>query len=121
MRKVNIGLLIAAILWLILSMVSIVWADELEEEYAKKEQEQLEKKQTFEEIVADTLTFDEFAEWTATRQRFQAQTTKENERQLACVEKGEHVKQCVDPNWCLYPSNENKSECVKYNIKHGLF
>lgn len=121
MKKVNIGLLIAAILWLILSMVSIVWADELEEEYAKKEQEQLEKKQTFEEIVADTFDFEEYAEWTSIRQKFQAKENAENDRQLSCVEKGEYPKQCVDPDWCLYPTNEKKDECVKYNIKKGLF
>jgi len=121
MKIARLGLLIAAILWLILSMVSIVWADELEKEYAKKEQEQLEKKQTFEEIVADTLTFEEYAEWTAIRQKFESKANKENEQQLACVANSNHPKQCVDPHWCLYPSNEKKDECVKYNIKKGLF
>ena len=116
----NKALLIVAVAWLILTMVSIVWADNIEKTYEKKEQE-IKEKQTFEEIVANTLSFEEFAEWTAIKQKFQAQQTKENERQLSCVEKGGHVKQCVDPHWCLYPTNEKKDECVKYNIKHGLF
>ena len=106
---------------LILLLVStLALADELEKHYSDKEKE-LKEKQTFEEIVADTLTFEEFAEWTANRQKFQAKENKEKERQLACVEKGGHPKQCVDPDWCLYPSNEKKTECVKYNIKRGLF
>jgi hypothetical protein len=119
MKISQIGILTAAVAWLLLSMAD-AWADDIEKQYADKEKE-LKEKQTVEEIVADTLSFEEYAEWTAIKQRFQARETKENERQLACVEKGEHPKQCVDPNWCLYPSNENKSECVKYNIKHGLF
>ena len=89
---------------LLLAFVSPVWAD-----------------QTFEEIVADTFTFEEFAEWTAIKQKFEAKTNKEKEQQLACVAKGKHAKTCVDPHWCLYPSNEKKDECVKYNIKRGLF
>ena len=106
---------------LILLLIStLAFADEIEEQYADKEKE-LKEKQTFEEIVADTFTFEEFAEWTANRQKFQAWENKENERQLACVEKGGHPKQCVDPDWCLYPSNEKKDECVKYNIKKGIF
>jgi len=106
---------------LILLLVSTVaFADTIEKGYERKEQE-IKEKQTFEEIVADTLSFEEFAELIALKQRFQARETKENERQLACVEKGGHPKQCVDPHWCLYPSNEKKDECVKYNIKKGLF
>jgi len=73
----------------------------------------------FEQIVADTFTFEEFAEWTAIRQKFQAKQTKENERQLSCVEQGGHPKQCVDPNWCLYPTNFDLDQCVWYKIKHG--
>jgi len=118
MKIARLGLLIAAILWLILSMVSIVWADELEKKYEK---DSLKEKKTFEEIVADTLTFEEYAEWTAIRQKFESKANKENEQQLACVANSNHPKQCVDPHWCLYPSNEKKDECVKYNIKKGLF
>lgn len=106
---------------LILLLIStLAFADEIEEQYADKEKE-LKEKQTFEEIVADTLTFEEFAEWTANRQKFQAKENKEKEQQLACVAKGKNPKQCVDPDWCLYPSNEKKDECVKYNIKKGIF
>ena len=106
---------------LILLLIStLTFADEIEEQYADKEKE-LKEKQTFEEIVADTFTFEEFAEWTANRQKFQAKENKEKEQQLACVAKGKNPKQCVDPDWCLYPSNEKKDECVKYNIKKGIF
>ena len=94
-----------------------VWADELEEQYAN---EQVKEKQTFEEIVADTFDFEEYAEWTAIRQKFEAKANKENEHQLACVAKGKKAKICVDPNWCLYPSNFDKDECVWYKIKHGF-
>lgn len=114
----NRALLIVAVAWLILTMVSIVWADELDEHY---EDEATKSKQTFEEIVADTFDFEEYAEWTAVRQKFQAKENKEKEQQLACVAKGDHVKSCIDPHWCLYPTNEKKDECVKYNIKQGLF
>ena len=89
---------------LLLAFVSPVWAD-----------------QTFEEIVADTLSFEEFAEWTTIKQKFEAKANKEKEQQLACVAKGKHAKTCVDPHWCLYPDNEKKAECVKYNVKRGLF
>jgi hypothetical protein len=119
MKISQIGILTAAVAWLLLSMAD-TWADDIEKQYADKEKE-LKEKQTFEEIVADTLSFEEYAGWTANRQRFQAQENKEKERQLACVEKGGHPKQCVDPHWCLYPSNEKKSECVKYYVKLGLF
>lgn len=103
---------------LLLSTIAI--ADDLEKQYEKKEQK-LKEKQTFEEIVADTLTFEEYAEWTAIRQKFEAKANQEKEQQLSCVAKGKHPKQCVDPDWCLYPSNEKKDECFKYNIKKGLF
>ena len=119
MKISQIGILTAAVAWLLLSMAD-AWADDIEKQYEKKEQK-LKEKQTFEEIVADTFNFEEYAEWTAIRQRFQAQENKEKERQLACVANGKHPKQCVDPDWCLYPSNEKKDECVKYNIKKGLF
>ena len=106
---------------LILLLVSTVaFADTIEKGYEKKEQE-IKEKQTFEEIVADTLSFEEFAELTAIRQKFEAKENQEKEQQLACVARGKHPKQCVDPDWCLYPSNEKKDECVKYNIKKGLF
>ena len=105
---------------ILLLLSTIALADGIEKQYEKKEQELLEK-QTFEEIVADTFTFEEYAEWTAVRQKFQAKENQEKEQQLACVAKGKHPKQCVDPHWCLYPSNERKDECVKYNIKKGLF
>lgn len=75
----------------------------------------------FEQIVAETLTFEEFAELTKIRQKFEARENNEKDRQLACVAMGGHPKQCVDPHWCLYPSNEKKSECVKYYVKLGLF
>lgn len=117
MRKVNIGLLIAAILWLILSMVSIVWADELEKKYEK---DSLKEKKTFEEIVADTFNFEEYAEWTAVRQKFEAKANNEKEQQLACVAKGKKAKTCVDPHWCLYPDKLDKDECVWYRIKYSL-
>ena len=119
MKISQIGILTAAVAWLLLSMAD-AWADDIEKQYADKEKE-LKEKQTFEEIVADTLSFEEYAEWTANRQKFQAKENQEKEQQLACVEKGGHPKQCVDPHWCLYPSNERKDECVKYNIKKGLF
>ena len=92
-------------------------ADELEDHYEK---EAMKPKQTFEEIVADTFTFDEFAEWTATRQRFEAKENKDKEQQLDCVAKGKKVKTCVDPHWCLYPSNFDKDECTWYRIKYSL-
>ena len=98
-------------------MVYDARADELQEHY---EDEAAKPRQSFEEIVADTFTFEEYAEWTSIRQRFEARANKENERQLACVEKGGHPKQCVDPHWCLYPSNERKDECILYNLKMGF-
>ena len=101
---------------LLLSLNS--WADELEKHY---DDEATKPKQTFEEVVADTFDFEEYAEWTAIRQKFEAKANKEREQQLACVAKGKNPKQCVDPHWCLYPTNEKKAECVKYNIKLGLF
>lgn len=76
--------------------------------------------QTFEEIVADTLTFEEFAEWTATKQKFEARANKEREQQLACVAKGKKAKTCVDPHWCLYPDNLSKDECAWYRIKYDF-
>jgi len=105
---------------ILLLLSTIALADDIEKQYEKKEQK-LKEKQTFEEIVADTFNFEEYAEWTAIRQKFEAKANNERERQLACVEKGGHPKQCVDPHWCLYPTNEKKAECVKYNIKRGLF
>ena len=119
MKISQIGILTAAVAWLLLSMAD-AWADDIEKQYADKEKE-LKEKQTFEEIVADTLSFEEYAEWTANRQKFQAKENQEKEQQLACVAKGKHPKQCVDPHWCLYPSNEKKPECVKYYVKLGLF
>jgi len=113
----NRALLIVAVAWLLLTMMSIVLADELEEHY---EDQATKPKQTFEEIVADTFDFEEYAEWTAVRQKFEAKANKEKEQQLACVAKGKKAKTCVDPNWCLYPSNFNKDECVWYKIKHGF-
>jgi hypothetical protein len=117
MKRAKIGLLIVAIGWLILSMITIVWADELEKHY---ENEETNPKQTFEGIVADTFDFEEYAEWTAIRQKFEAKANKEKEQQLACIGKGGHPKQCVDPHWCLYPSNERKDECILYNLKTGF-
>jgi len=113
----NRALLIVAVAWLLLTMMSIVLADELEEHY---EDQATKPKQTFEEIVADTFDFEEYAEWTAVRQKFEAKANKEKEQQLACVAKGKKAKTCVDPDWCLYPSNFNKDECVWYKIKHGF-
>jgi hypothetical protein len=113
----NRALLIVAVAWLLLTMMSIVWADELEKHY---EDQSTKSKQTFEEIIADTFDFEEYAEWTAVRQKFEAKANKEREQQLACVAKGKKAKTCVDPNWCLYPSNFNKDECVWYKIKHGF-
>lgn len=117
MKVAKIGLLIVAIGWLILSMITIVWADELEKHY---DDEATKPKQTFEEIVADTFDFEEYAEWTAIRQKFESKENKEKEQQLACVAKGKKAKTCVDPDWCLYPSNFDKDECVWYKIKHGF-
>ena len=105
---------------ILLLLSTIALADDIEKQYEKKEQK-LKEKQTFEEIVADTFNFEEYAEWTAIRQKFEAKANQEKEQQLSCVAKGKHPKQCVDPDWCLYPSNEKKDECVKYNIKKGLF
>ena len=105
---------------ILLLLSTIALADDIEKQYEKKERK-LKEKQTFEEIVADTFTFEEYAEWTAIRQKFEAKENQEKEQQLACVAKGKHPKQCVDPDWCLYLSNEKKDECVKYNIKKGLF
>jgi flagellar motility protein MotE (MotC chaperone) len=119
MKIAQLGILIAAVAWLLLSMAD-AWADDIDKQYEKKDAE-LKERQTFEEIVADTLTFEEYAEWTANRQKFQALENKEKERQLACVEKGGHPKQCVDPHWCLYPTNEKNTECVKYYVKRGIF
>jgi len=76
--------------------------------------------QTFEEIVADTLSFEEFAEWTAIKQKFEAKSNKEREQQLACVAKGKHAKTCVDPHWCLYPDNLKTKECSSYRRKYSL-
>lgn len=117
MKIVRLGLLIALVGWLLIIMMSIVWADELEEHYAD---EQHKEKQTFEEIVADTFDFEEYAEWTAVRQKFEAKANKEKEQQVACVAKGKKAKTCVDPHWCLYPSNFDKDECVWYRIKYNL-
>ena len=117
MKRAKIGLLIVAIGWLILSMITIVWADELEKKYEK---DGLNEKKTFEQIVAETLTFEEFAELTRIKQKFEARENNEKERQLACVVKGRHPKQCVDPHWCLYPSNEKKDQCILYNLKTGF-
>ena len=117
MKRSKIALLIVAIVWLILSMISIAWAIE---DTVKKLVDQRDQT-PFEQIVSETLTFEEFAELTKIRQKFEARENNEKDRQLTCVAKGGHPKQCIDPHWCLYPSNENKAECVKYNIKHGLF
>ena len=113
----NRALLIIAVAWLILSMVSIAWGIE---KVVKGLVDQTDRT-PLEQVVAETLTFEEFAEWTAIRQKFEARENNEKEKQMQCVTKGGHPKQCVDPHWCLYPSNEKKDECVKYNIKQGLF
>jgi len=113
----NKALLIVTVAWLILSMVSIAWGIE---KVVKDLVDQTDRT-PLEQVVAETLTFEEFAEWTAIRQKFEARENNEKEKQMQCVAKGGHPKQCVDPHWCLYPSNEKKDECVKYNIKQGLF
>ena len=113
----NRALLIVAIAWLILSMISIAWGIE---DTVKKLVQQSEQT-PLEQVVSDTFTIGEFAEWTAIKQKFEARENNDKDRQLACVAKGGYPQICVDPHWCLYPTNENKSECVKYNIKHGLF
>jgi len=76
--------------------------------------------QTFNEIVTDTLTFQEYTEWLKVQQKFQAKETKEKEQFLSCIEKGTNKKTCVDPHWCLYPSEFSKDECVWYRIKYGF-
>ena len=113
----NKALLIVTVAWLILSMVSIAWGIE---KVVKDLVDQTDRT-PLEQVVAETLTFEEFAEWTAIRQKFEARENNEKERQMQCVAKDGHPKQCVDPHWCLYPSNERKDECVKYNVKQGLF
>jgi len=100
---------------LLLAFVSPVWADLVPDIVKQGDQS------TIEQVVADTFTFEEFAEWTAIRQKFEAKANKEKEKQLACVAKGKHAKTCIDPHWCLYLDNEKKAECVKYNVKRGLF
>lgn len=117
MKVAKLGLLIALVGWLIVLMISIVWADELEEHY---EDEATKPKQTFEEVVADTFDFEEYAEWTAIRQKFEAKENQKREQQIQCVANSKNPKQCVDPHWCLYPSNETKDECVLYNLKIGF-
>lgn len=116
MKIVRLGLLIAAVGWLILLMMSIAWGIE---DTVKKLVQQGEQT-PLEQVVADTFTFEEFAEWTVIRQKFEARENKEREQQLACVAKGKNPKICVDPNWCLYPANFDKDECVWYKIKHGF-
>jgi len=113
MKKVNIGLLIAAILWLILSMVD-AWAIDVIPGVINKP--------TMEETIETSgWTEAEKSQYWETKKRLDARIAKENDEKLSCVAKGGNPQICVDPHWCLYPSNENKSECVKYNIKHGFF
>ena len=116
MKKVNIGLLIAAILWLILSMISIAWGIE---DTVKKLVDQRDQT-PLEQIVAETLTFEEYAEWLKIRQKFEAKANKEKEQQLACVANGTNPKTCVDPHWCLYPDKIDTKECVWYRVKYKL-
>ena len=104
---------------ILLLLSTIALADDLEKQYEKKEQK-LKEKQTFEESVADTFTFEEYAEWTAIRQKFEAKENQEKEQQLACVADGKHPKQCVDPDWCLYPNNLETKECRSYRRKYKL-
>jgi hypothetical protein len=105
------------ILLFFLSLTSSAWAIE---DIVKDIVDQRDRT-PFEQIVAETLTFEEFAELAKIKQKFEARENNEKDRQLTCVAKGGQPTQCVDPHWCLYPSNEKKSECVKYYVKLGLF
>jgi hypothetical protein len=116
MKISQIGILTAAVAWLLLSMAD-AWAIE---DIVKDIVDQRDRT-PFEQIVAETLTFEEFAELAKIKQKFEARENNEKERQMQCVVKGGHPQICVDPHWCLYPSNEKKSECVKYYVKLGLF
>ena len=98
-------------------MVYDARADELQEHY---EDEAAKPRQTFEEIVADTFDFEEYSKWISDRQRFDAKANQEREQQIQCVANSKNPKQCVDPHWCLYPSNERKDECILYNLKMGF-
>jgi hypothetical protein len=105
---------------LLLLIPSFLFADQLEKQYAKKEKQLKEKKLTFEEQVAETLTFEEYAEWLALRQKFEARENNEKEQQLACITNGTNPKTCVDPHWCLYPTKLNTDQCVWYKIKYDI-
>lgn len=69
------------------------------------------EEQTFEQIVADTLTIEEFAEWTVIRQKFQAKESYQKEQFIACIESGKDKRLCVDPHYCLYPKHEKADIC----------
>lgn len=112
----NRALLIVAIAWLILSMISIAWGIE---DTVKKIVDQRDTT-SFEQIVAETLTFEEFAELTKIKQKFEAKENKVREEQMQCVAKGGNAKTCVDPHWCLYPDKIDTTECTWYRVKNKL-
>ena len=69
------------------------------------------EQQTFNEIVADTLTFDEYAEWLSINQKFEAKETRQKEQFTSCMESGKDSRFCKDPHYCLYPKHENEQIC----------
>ena len=82
--------------------------------------DKIQYQKKYNQLIADTLTFEEYAEWLSVQQKFQAKETQQKDEFLSCIEKGTNKKTCVDPHWCLYPSNLETDECVWYKIKYNL-